>query len=172
MSRGKATSTHYSAALKEAMAKHRMTATALASQIGMDLSSVVDWRNGRRLPLPDAARAVADALDADHLAEMCVKSRTLPCKTCSRQFVQENHGGRARKYCSQKCASTGAARRRRYGAEISPQHFDRLWKERAEASSLAIAAFCRRCEWDGVCKDSACELREESPLPLAKEAAA
>lgn len=36
-----------------------------------------------------------------------------------------------------------------------------------EALRVAVAAYCRGCEPEGVCRDSACALRMASPLPVA-----
>jgi transcriptional regulator with XRE-family HTH domain len=145
---------------------------ALAEQLGVDHSTIVDWRGGRRLPRIHLASALADALYAPHIAEHVVAARSLECDQCARSFVYDNVGGRPRQFCSQKCARLSWAHRHRTEARREWGQVHTGLRNRAVSAVAAIGAFCRSCEWDGLCKDAECPLRDYSPLPLAKTEAA
>jgi transcriptional regulator with XRE-family HTH domain len=162
----------FGAILRRTMADRGVDVRALASALDMDASSVVDWRRGVRLPRVESAAAIADALSAPVIAEAVVRQRTMQCALCGRDFLFNNVGGRRRRYCSQDCGANAWNSERRRVTEKDWGMVHTRWRSRYQKAQAAIEAFCRSCEWDGICKTPDCELRAVSPLPLEKRAAA
>jgi len=176
----------FAAQLRRKMADRRMGVGVLSKALGCNPGSLVQWRNGYRLPTDRMLGGLADILDAPVLVEMALDIRSGDCVECGKPFRQHPKAGSQQRFCSHACKSTHNNRLSKERTRSS--RADRITqaklreryalaardKAMAEAAQRdrAIAAFCRSCEWDGVCKMADCELREFSPLPLSKEAAA
>lgn len=155
-------SARFGALLRQAMTRRGMTGVALSRLTGIDAPDVSDIRHGHRFPSLDRATRLADALDWPGLSSLMVELRTSVCAICGASFVDPSRDLRQR-YCSDSCASTSQDRRRRGSrTELGIVEAHRL-RDHQEA----VAAYCRGCEPEGLCRDAACPLRPVSPLPLA-----
>jgi transcriptional regulator with XRE-family HTH domain len=176
----------FAALLRRKMTANHMMSKTLAAAISSNRSSVGQWRSGYRLPDDRFLGGLADLLDAPGLVLIAAEYRDGICVECAKPFRMHPKAGSPRRYCSPRCKSEHNKRKARDANRST--RADRLamavMRERAaeelrdnarrEAADRdhAIAAFCRACEWDGICKMPSCELRPFSPLPLAKEAVA
>lgn len=153
---------------------------------GVGHTTLDHYRRGLSLPKVEVATALAAALDTPRLARMIVEARTHGCarRGCERTFV--NDTGAPHRYCSPACLRIEAnvrlagTRRRQAGQTGSKAKANaavaRLKSGLAIADEQigvlqgAIAAMCRGCEPDGVCRVGDCSLRPFSPLPLERHA--
>lgn len=159
-----------------------VTLNELARSIGIGHTALDHYRTGSVLPKTATARAMAAALTWPRLATLIEQARTFVCDRpgCSRTY--RNEGGGPRRYCTPTCvrlaqeqrlASTRLRQagqtgdRRSSGAAIKRlRSAARIADERALMAEQAIAAMCRECEPDGLCRTEDCPLRSLSPLPL------
>lgn len=169
------------------MMTNRWTVVALAAEIDMAPSKVSEIRNGYVMPRTEHLVAIAHALDdPDIIHQAKAYLLTGPCKNCGKTFFRNpafQRGGQ--QFCQKRCHTRWwnkeDKKRRRLsskGRVISARKFEEEAKRRAEDAEQrsegivdAVADFCRRCEWDGICKDAECELRDYSPLPLGARGA-
>ena len=170
--------------LRRRMEYQNLTVVGFAEALGTRKGSVVQWRNGYRLPNWKYLGGIADLLDAPILVEIANDYRGGVCSECSKRFLVNGHANYKRqKFCSNGCRS--AYHQRLSRQRLTESKADRIttaklrqkaaeeYRDRARAErdavQSAVDAFCRSCEWDGVCKMADCQLRPFSPLPLATE---
>lgn len=159
--------------LRRLMAAQGLRVVDIARELGVETQTVVEWRQGERLPLVHNAVKLADVLSAPSLLHMTTRARTMACGFCHRDFIVTNSGGRPRKYCSEQCQSSGTAERRRSETRERWGKVHTRWENRYRKAQDAIDRMCHECaDWEGVCRMAECPLRAVSPLPLAKEEAA
>lgn len=176
----------FSDIMRRKMAQQNLSVDTMAKALDSNRGSVTQWRMGYRLPEPRFLGGIADLLDAPILVQLAMEYRSGACDECGVPFVQHAKSGTPQRFCGDDCrsaynnriarqrvASTRADRiaqaiQQRMAAEKAR---DEAQDERRRALE-AVAAFCRECEWDGLCKMPDCKLRSLSPLPLAREGAA
>ena len=169
----------------------------LAARIG-STSNVSEWRNGHNMPGIDAAQRMADALAWPRLAEIAREARTRPCSRCGQAMVVDagrprrycsaacrdlaaamRSGGRpdgtaeARAMLLGEVLRTGPARKQVIGRAVTIIEGSRA-AEIANAGAVvalreAVAAMCRGCVVDDLCRTPECPLRPVSPLPLSTD---
>lgn len=153
----------WASALRAAMKMRRMTIERLAQLTGLHYATVARWRTGTRsLPTYEHAVMVADALDRPSLAELAERLLSAPCDICGLRFIARRRSGQ--RYCSPRCNRV-ASWRAKQGSRVDE---NRLAKMRLALYQEVVARYCRGCEPSGVCLTPACDLRELSPLPLAR----
>ena len=175
--------------IRRAMTNRGWTVTAFSKEIGYSPGNLSMARSGLRLPAPETIARIADALDAPGIVEAYREVRETTCGECERAFIPGARWGRAR-FCSRRCRQKHHSRiwsaKRRVkddvrlrivvlGLRSSIRGLDSEIAEQGDALAVyraAVDAFCRSCEWSGVCRTPDCELRPVSPLPLATEAVA
>jgi len=138
----------------------------VAEVAGITREYLTEIRLGRLRPSLKVASRLSEVLTAPVISHLTVEARTKECRTCGRSFIA---GNPKRVYCDQTCAQRSHIARRKgknYRALAN-----QLADERAalHASDAAVMAFCKACEWDGICKDAMCALVDVSPLPLVTE---
>lgn len=169
-----------------------------AARIG-STSNVSEWRNGRNMPGIDAAQRLADALRWPRLIAIVMEARTRPCAHCGASIVADaGHprrycgapcrdlaavvratGGRpdasaeARALLLGEVLRTGPARKQVIGRAVTMIEEGRA-AEVANAAAVvalrgAVAAMCRACVADDLCRTPGCPLRPVSPLPLSTD---
>lgn len=156
--------------------------TGVAQAIGIGHTAIDHYRAGSLLPKTATALALAEVLDWPRLGEIVVAARTFVCDRpgCRRRYVHE--GGSRRRYCTPSCRTQAAVQRvasrrlRQAGQTDDGRHraaavarlrsAARIADERARVAEAAIAAMCRDCEPQGLCRQADCSLRALSPLPL------
>lgn len=154
----------FRADLASAMTRQRMTHRALADELGVRYQTISEWLTGRTYPMPRSAEAIADALDAPHLAGLVIAGRTIQCDMCGKDSVASNRGGSAKMYCGDRCKAAANDRRRR-GATVLDSH---LTRHRLAEHQEAVAAMCRECTLgESLCAQWECPLRPVSPIPLS-----
>lgn len=161
--------TAFSDELRAAMAARGMTGKELARLTGRSNHQIYDIRTEDGAPSLEFAVAMAEALDWDRLAELARDLWRRTCPECSTVFyINKGH----QTYCSERC-STGAKNRRRAGRRERVRD-----KRLLKAHNLivqyreSVAAYCRGCEPDGICREAECPLRSVSPLPFVRVNAA
>lgn len=155
----------------------------VAKAAGVGHTALDHYRTGSILPKTATGLAIADVLDWPKLARIIEAARTFVCARpgCGRTYRHE--GGSPRKYCTPSCAKQAAVQRiastrlRQAGQTGDGRHraaaiarlrsAARIADERAVVAETAIAAYCRECEPEGLCRVADCPLRALSPLPLA-----
>jgi hypothetical protein len=120
------------------------------------------------------AARLAEQLATPSLVDIMTRLRTRTCVHCGVTFRTQAHS-QQRIFCTELCQNRGQYQKRIGEREML------LAGTRSEladaqavmaAQSAAIAAFCASCEPDGLCRMASCELRDVSPLPLARRATA
>lgn len=153
-------------ALRHVMTHDSVPVKKLAAALGVNPAIVSQYRQGHQLPRVARAAEIADALMAPHLLALCTKLRTIACEECGTEFVRDQRGGHLKRWCSKQCSD-------RYRTRViyandrrwTGKRYD-TWKRKAEKLQASVNAMCRACEPEGACRDSGCELRSVSPLPL------
>lgn len=162
--------TPFAEALTEAMTARGMTAVALAEDMGSNVSTISDWKRGRRLPGMENAHALAEALDWPALSRLAMKARTRTCPVCEAAFVIRSKATRHGAFCSKACRAA-AAYRRLYGT--AKEHDGRVARNRLTMYQDAVLAFCTSCTARTLlCTQPECELRSVSPARLDRRMAA
>ncbi len=163
------------------MADNGYTPTRLAQEMGVPRETVYGWKTRGMVPFVKNAAKLATLLDSPAIATMILEIRTKKCQACGKVFTVDGVG---RKHntavaCSRKCGYRRTKileRAQRQDGIIRERWTLETQMEEARAerdkARAAIRRFCLSCEWDGICKTPECELRDESPLPLAKADAA
>lgn len=149
---------NFTLAFIRAMESRGLTHTQLATAIGCSRPNIAEFAKGR-IPGPDLAAKLAEAIGEPRLLEYAVKARTINCASCGRAAVARTH---RRAYCSDGCQRIGYTLGRRAMSEPELAIMSELTILRG-----AVDAFCRSCEPEGVCRQAECALRLASPLPLA-----
>ena len=172
--------------LKRKMTQQSMSVNTMAKALGSNRGSVSQWRNGLRLPEARFLGGIADLLDAPGLVRLAQEYRSGYCDECMMPFISHPKNGTRQRYCGPSCKSSSNKRRARERnatsrpnrittAEVRRQAAEKARDEARQERKAAldlVAAFCRSCEWDGVCKTADCELRAISPLPLVRKGVA
>lgn len=156
----------FAAELRRAMKARGLNTVQLGARIGMSKSRLGDLARGKaKRPLMRTAEKMAKALDWPTLVTIAADLRRTYCLVCRRPIVQM--GSRSRRFCSHRCQVTA------YGQKVRGQRrgLESLARRRLTDYQDAVAAFCRQCEPEGVCRVAKCPLRALSPLPLALDAA-
>lgn len=153
-----------------------------ARAVGIGRTAIDHYRTGTVLPKTATARALADVLDWPALGRIIAEARTFVCARpgCGRTYRHE--GGGPRKYCTPACVTQAQAERdastrlrqagqtkdgrHRAAATAQLRSAARIADERARVAEDAIAAMCRSCEPEGLCRTAECALRPLSPLPF------
>ena len=169
---------HFRTRLRTAMKRAGYDQKTLAIEVGMSRWAVGCWVNGRTMPKGEVAARLAEVLDAPDLVGLTLDARRRVCAWCQGAY-QATEKLTVARFCTKECRvawwhwerSQQAGERRLDNLVQTRTEVDRLRHERRTLTS-AIDAMCRACEWDGVCKDAGCALRDVSPLPLAKRATA
>lgn len=130
----------------------------LAAALGCSRTNVWELRRGR-IPRANLAARLASILDNDTLTTLARQARSVTCPTC-RSTVQSVTN--RKRYCSEACGKIGRLLGRRAPGPVEHVALVHLARTRE-----AVAAFCRSCEPEGVCRQPACQLRPVSPLPCA-----
>ena len=153
--------------LERAIAQNRVSVRGLAASTGVTRTALTFYRDGVNLPSAEVAARLADFLHHPSLVAIAAEGRSGTCETCARPFVSGAGAGN-RRYCSEDCRSIRA--KRRSGVPVRQRA---IAAERRSARYVAaVAAYCRACEPEGVCRASDCPLRVVSPLPVARRAVA
>jgi DNA-binding XRE family transcriptional regulator len=162
------TAGRFAAELVKAQKVRGVTNVELARRVGVRPEWISTLRRGEQMPGHQLAVAMAEALTWDGLVPLSLAKRTGTCETCAMPFLSLERGGNPRRFCGRGCKLT-AQRRRRIGRTSRTTAVQR---HRLSKLQAAITAYCRGCEPEGLCRDSECELRPVSPLPLARMRAA
>ena len=152
--------------LRRAMSTRHATVRGTATSIGVSRTLIHFYRDGTNLPRVETAERLAAALDWPGLTTIVLRARTGACELCAKPFAAMGSGNK--RYCTEDCRRVAAARR----SGTSTRGRAIVAERRAARYALAIDAFCRGCEPDGICRMSDCQLRAVSSLPLIKEPAA
>ena len=169
--------------LRRKMSHAGIRVDTMARALGSNRGSVTQWRNGYRLPEARFLGGIADLLDAPVLVQIAQEYRSGTCAECLMPFISHPKNGQQQRYCGASCKSAHNKRvARERNASTRPNRLAKAEHRRASAEKARdeaqrdrkaaldlVAAFCRSCEWDGVCKMADCQLRSLSPLPLARE---
>lgn len=147
------------AALRKSIDDYPGTQRQLAAALGVNECTVSEWRNGKRYPDLQRAAALAEIL-GDHLGTVVRAYYERTCELCGRVTYQ-GRSGSPKVYCSRRCKALAFYRRERAKGTMQ------AYRDRndLQAHQLAVAAYCRGCEPDGVCRTITCPLRGVSPYP-------
>jgi hypothetical protein len=151
--------------LDRALRIRRRSPWEVARETGLDATQLGKLRAGRCQPTLQTADILAEALDWDGLVSFALAARTRQCVICERDFVATDKQALAR-YCGDDCKAAAHRRRTalRKAAKVGRQGV--LERHHLRELREAVAAFCRACEPDGLCRTPECNLRAVSPLPL------
>ncbi len=160
--------------LRRAMTERGVTTRQLADMLGCSQNLVISARKPTWRPVHHFAVAMAEALTCDRLAELSLAANTRTCLHCRATFVITRTHGTERRYCSKGCQvnAAHAYQRRLERDKATRERSRRLLDERLTLHQEAVAAFCKGCEPEGLCRTAECPLRSVSPLPLARVRAA
>jgi transcriptional regulator with XRE-family HTH domain len=153
-------------ALTAEMAQQGVGVLELARRTGWQKATISDYRRGAHMPRVARAAIMADALSCPRLLSLCVSLRTVTCEECERTFVRDQRGGTQRRWCTYACKDR-YRKRVTYAVDRawSGKRYD-TWMRMAKRLRASVDAMCRSCEPDGLCRQSDCPLRSESPWPL------
>ena len=136
--------------IRSVMADRKMTRRRLAELMGYTPTCVGFWLQGRALPSLEQAERIAEHLGDDRIRQRVRAARIGVCAYVGCQRPFDRVQGRRNKFCGPKCQM-----RANYRAS-----------NRVDPRQVAIAAFCRECEPEGICRMLECPLRGFSPLPF------
>lgn len=154
----------FPAKLRQALAAAGITNVALADQLGVRASTISEWRGGIRFPSFHFAADLGDL--SPELSALVIEAHSMTCEVCGVTAVQTSKA-RLPRFCSRRCKATAHSRNDREGRANEGQ----FAKRRLALYQDVVGAFCRQCSPEG-CTDAACHLREVSPMPLIRRAAA
>jgi transcriptional regulator with XRE-family HTH domain len=149
----------FGAELTRAMKSRGVGTRTVAEKAGAGRSAVMYWRTGRMLPRYESALRLADALSWPRLRTLAADARRKACVVCAVAFIDDS-GSDNRRYCSESCHTV--ADKARVGRPT--RLFAVKAERRAATLAAAIAAMCRSCEPEGVCRQPECPLRAVSPF--------
>lgn len=176
--------------VRHGLKRNDMLIIELAAEAGVSRAAITDISAGRRLPRYDVASRLSEALDMPKIIAYVQEQLERRCARCERVYFAESTNRRESRYCSRICHDRDkreALRAKRPDLDWGAIKHERLSLTKritgleeviqaAEADTArlteAMLTFCRQCEWDGTCKQSDCEMRPWSPLPLAASVAA
>lgn len=147
----------FTEAFTTAVAKSGLNLTQLGVALGCTRQNVRELQRGR-IPGPNVASRLAEALDQPELLRLAIKARGIHCAVCGQPATALTS---RRRYCSDACWRIGYTLGRRAPSEVEMAILEEL-----NGARSAIDAFCRSCEPEGVCRQAECPLRMMSPLPL------
>ena len=152
--------------LARAMRERYVSKAAVADGCDLAYSVVQHYIKGYSLPKLSTATRIADSLSWPRLADIAREGRTMQCRTCGGDFIDE---GTQKAYCSNLCMVIDQKKHRgmdgRKRASMAEDVSRRAMTE-LSAFKIAINGMCTSCEPDGVCRTPDCPLRNVSPLPL------
>jgi transcriptional regulator with XRE-family HTH domain len=149
----------FSAALREAMAAKSLTVLGLSRLTGIHDTTLSQYRTGKRIPDVARADALAELLDTPELRRAAMTMYRKRCVRCRKRFFVDPRNINHRIYCGPSCRTMGQRERARPKARQKQQR-------RIGVLEKAVAAHCRWCQPDGICRDSECALRSVSPFPI------
>lgn len=166
------------------MVTQGITVKTMAKRVGMAPSKVSTIRCGYTMPRQDHLVAIANELSDPGVIDTAKEYLETTCHQCGKTFLRNPSFQRGdQKFCSTICRSRFwndkvkqerkmsargrviSARRRETEALGKVDELE----EELERVHTDIARFCKSCEWDEVCKDDTCELRDWSPFPYKGE---
>jgi transcriptional regulator with XRE-family HTH domain len=157
----------FSAELTRAMTKNAISIKALAKMTGINAQTISNLRRGINSPRPQTAALLADALHWDTLAQMTERARRRECPVCGRNYVTQHTDARRMRFCSRQCQQVDWRRNSPNGDVRKRAKYEKKTTMLLREYQAAVDAFCRSCESvDLICRDSGCDLRPLSPLPL------
>lgn len=151
----------FGAEMTRAMKARKAGTRTVAALTGSGRTAVMYWRTGRMLPRHETAVRLADALQWPRLREMAEAARRKTCVVDGVAFIDDS-GSDNRRYCSEACHEVADKARKGRDTRTVAAGAER----RAERLAAAVAAMCRSCEPEGVCRTADCPLRDVSPLRL------
>lgn len=155
--------------LKRAMDERGTSKAAVSDTVGVAYSVVQHYVKGYGLPKLSTAVKLANALTWPRLAEIVLEGRTMQCRTCGHDFIDE---GTQKAFCSNLCMVIDQKKNRgvdgRKRASLAEGTTRRAMDELG-AFKIAVHGFCMSCEPEGVCRTANCPLRSVSPLPLNRD---
>lgn len=149
------------------MKERGVTCEELAAGAGVHVGSIFRWRQGRTLPGIESGRIVAQFLVDPALEGLIVRLRTRECVICHSRFVVLKNKDAV--YCGQQRCKGVASDAKRNGVRREQAEGDR--RKFSMALNLyrtAVSKHCWECEPEGTCRTPECNLREVSPLRLAR----
>lgn len=155
--------TAFSAELKRAMTIRGVTRADIYRPLGACSSLAKRWTTGEAFPDHGTVLAIADLLDWPHLVTLSLAARSGTCEACGAPTLA-TRGPRPPRFCGARCIRR--TRDRQLNARKRLQAVGVVKRER-DLLREAVAAMCRGCEPEGLCRDAECALRPVSPLPLA-----
>lgn len=158
----RAVARRFGSELRKAMTTRHATVRGTATNIGLSRTLLHFYRDGVNLPRIETAERLALELDWPRLMSIALEARTGACELCGTSFPAQGSGNK--RYCSEDCRRVACARR----SGTSTRGRAVVAERRATRLAAAIDAFCRACEPDGVCRMADCQLRDVSPLPVAR----
>lgn len=150
------------AELRRAMDRRAVTRGDLTRSTGACSTLVKKWMDGTSYPDHGTVVALADLLDWPSLVARSVEDRTGTCEACDAPTFVTRGSVRAR-FCSMRCRRRASDRRA--NARTADQERKILRRSLAEHRE-AVAAMCKACEPEGLCRNRVCELRPVSILPF------
>jgi transcriptional regulator with XRE-family HTH domain len=153
--------TTFASVLRDTIDARGMTPAAVHRATGVDQSTLSCWLAGTRLPTLQRADRLADVLEAPALSTAVASALRRRCVRCRRKFYAEARNRNHTRYCGKACRMA-VHRARVNRTDVAASRLRTAKLERA------IAAFCRGCEPDGICRTAACPLRDVSPFPLGR----
>jgi len=166
------------------MVNQGITVATMADRVGMAPSKISTIRCGYTMPTHDHLVAIAHELSDPGIIDVAKQYLEATCNQCSKVFHRNPSFQRGdQKFCSTICRSRfwndkvkeereATARGRVISARRrESEALNKVSELEHELERVAtdIYRFCKRCEWDEVCKDDACELRDWSPFPYRGE---
>lgn len=146
----------FALALEQALAGR--TAAEVARRLGCSQTALSRWRSGAGVPALATADRLADLLEAPAVRMAAARHWRRRCSWCRAQYTTNPRTASSSRYCRRTCRAMASRHRGRQQV--------RQANGKALAAALrAVAAMCRACEPQGVCRDSGCPLRPVSPLP-------
>lgn len=142
------------------MTESGVTKKQLSKLLGISEAHVYSWfkEKLRSWPNLDDVEALADHFEDETLLSRAIADRTRNCRLCKAQFVAKRQH---QVYCTLECGE-----RARHIAEGRSKH-QRL-TYRVKDLEETIAAMCRACEPNGVCRQPECPIQVRGKgLPLA-----
>lgn len=152
--------TSFAIELRRAMRVRGLRITDVMARTGLSEATIVRHRRGIDIPRLATAATYAEALDWPSLLAIVSEARQGACELCGAPFVDAGKA-RRRRFCGMRCQRTVSNRQWRRSEREVPS---RIMRTRLDVFHAAVAAHCRGCEPEGLCRDAECALRPVSPL--------
>jgi transcriptional regulator with XRE-family HTH domain len=147
----------------------------LAEMIGVTPRTIYLYEYQKSSISVENAANMSNVLDAPELMEIIRRHREKSCCICYKTFLDASSHWR-KLTCSTRCLRTWKQRKQRLDTDVYRERGlmrtqGRLMvaEGRLREKDAAISAFCKACEPELVCRNGGCQLRSESPLPLATQ---